>query len=77
MVAVAVVPMLSERSIASIAIAMTPSVSPDVIALTAVQEVPDPLTVALRPPIKTEGVVIVSLEVKVIVTLSPTVARLV
>ena len=76
-VAVAVVPILSERSIASIAIAITPSVSPDAIALTALQEVPDPLTVAVCPPIKTEGVVIVSLDVKVTVTLSPAVARLV
>ena len=76
-VAVAVVPILSERSIASIAIDIIPSVSPEAIAFTALHEVPDPLTVALWPPIRTEGVVMVSLEVNVTVTLSPTVARLV
>ena len=76
MLEVTCVPALLARSKKSTANAITPFASEDVSALAALQDVPEPDTVALVPPIvAVGGSWISSLEVNVTVITSPTLAR--
>jgi hypothetical protein len=72
-----VVPAFDARSENDIENGTVPAVSPDAMTYVAVHEVPEPDTVAACVAMVTVGVLIVSEDVKVSVTVSPTLALLV
>jgi hypothetical protein len=70
-IAVTAVPAFPSKSVKLMLKVTVPSVSPEVMALLAVQEVPEPEIAADVPSMVAAGVCIVSEDVKLTVTVSP------